>query len=191
MQLLEREQTWAIRSFLAKHLRNVRNCTYFFRKQLGADFLYPSDAPDLSKYRLVDMFTSCTEEGVKNQILKSFTSPTSPLCVVITTIAFGMGIDCLDIRQIVHLGPPDDIEGYLQAAGQAGRDGKQSEAYNKSRHHIDQAMANYASNTTICRREVLFKDFDNYVTPSFTSKCVCCDVCTKLCSCNNCKGHVM
>ena len=150
----------------------MRNCTYFFRKQLGADFLYPSDAPDLSKYRLVDMFTSCTEEGVKNQILKSFTSQTSPLCVVITTIAFGMGIDCPDIRQ-------------------EGHDGKQSEAYNKSRHHIDQAMADYASNTTICRREVLFKDFDNYVTPSFTSKCVCCDVCTKLCSCNNCKGHVM
>ena len=92
-----------------------------FRKQLGTDFLYPSDAPDLSKYRLVDMFTSCTEEGVKNQILKSFTSPTSPLRVVIATIAFGMGIDCPDIRQIVHLGPPDDIEGYLQATGRACR----------------------------------------------------------------------
>ena len=74
------------------------------------------------------------------------------------------------------------------------QDGKQSEALllnKKSRHHIDQATADYASNTTICRREVLFKDFDNYVTPSFRSKCMCCDVCTKLCSCNNCKGHVM
>ena len=113
------------------------------------------------------MFTSCTE-GVKNQILKSFTSPTSPLRVVIATIAFGMGIDCPDIRQIVHLGPPDDIEGYLQATGRAGRDGKQSEALLLNK-----------------------KSFDNYVTPSFRSKCMCCDVCTKLCSCNNCKGHVM
>ena len=27
----------------------------------------------LSKYRLLDMFTGCTDEAVKNQILQSFT----------------------------------------------------------------------------------------------------------------------
>ena len=44
----------------------------FFKDCLGKNFLYPSDAPDLSKYRLVEMYTSCTETGVKNQIIASF-----------------------------------------------------------------------------------------------------------------------
>ena len=37
-----------------------------------------------------------------------------------------MGIDCADIRQIVHLGPPDDVEGYIQETGRTGRDGQSS-----------------------------------------------------------------
>ena len=44
-----------------------------FHTQLGSDFLYPFDAPNLSKFRLVDMFTSCTELGVKIHIFASFT----------------------------------------------------------------------------------------------------------------------
>ena len=34
----------------------------------------PSDALDLSRFRLVEMFTSCTDDGVKGQIISSFTS---------------------------------------------------------------------------------------------------------------------
>ena len=159
-----------------------------FRKELGSHFLYPQDAPDLSKYRLVDMYTSCTEDGVKAQILKSFTSPFTPLRVVIATIAFGMGIDCPDIRQIVHLGPSDDIESYLQAIGRAGRDGKPAAAVliaKKPRHHIDQCMLEYMNNQTDCRRSVLFRNFDTYCTP-IASKCMCCDICSTSCHCSQC-----
>ena len=161
-----------------------------FRTKMGSNFLHPSDAPDLSKFRLVEMFTSCTAPSVKSEILKSFTSSTSPLRVVIATIAFGLGIDCPDIRQITHLGPTDDVEGYLQATGRAGRDGKPCTAIllqKKPSHPVDRAMLDYLHNATECRRKILFKDFELFTPPSYMSLCVCCDICAKNCNCAKCK----
>ena len=50
------------------------------------------------------------------------------LRVVMTTVAFGMGIDCPDVRRIIRWSPPSDAEPYLQETGRACRDGGQSRA---------------------------------------------------------------
>ena len=90
---------------------------------MGDEFMEPPGTSDkIVENRLIDMFFTGTDTDIKDHIIANFTKP-SCLRIVIATTAFGMGVDCPNIRLVIHLGAPSDVESYVQQIGRAGRDG--------------------------------------------------------------------
>ena len=162
-----------------KHCCEIRD---FFYLRLKQSRLYPSDTPiDKSQYQLVDMFTSLTDPLVKETIIKSFLAPTSTLCIVIATSAFGMGVNCKGIRKVINFGAPDDVEDYIQQTGRVGRDGLPSEAIlllsPDNMRHAGDKLKDYCKLTKTCRKDYLFSDYDNYSKNTIKQQ-DCCDICS-------------
>lgn len=138
------------------------------------------------------MFCACTTTNVKDSILNSFRNPQSVLRIVVATVAFGMGLDCPNVRRIIHWGPSSDLEQYLQETGRAGRDKLQSRAilFNIGLPgvELDSKMKEYSNNKDTCRRKLLLKHFDDTFESDqsiIVSNCQCCDVCAQVCMCTN------
>jgi len=69
--------------------------------------------------------------------------------VLVSTCAFGMGVDKADIRTVIHRDCPPSIEAYLQESGRAGRDGEQSKAILLWGPDDENVLARYAKATCV------------------------------------------
>ena len=150
--------------------RPYTSCTniyFFIKSQLGESISVPKGFPHYAELRIVDMFTACTHMSVKDVILKQFQQPDSTLRVIIATIAFDMGLDCPNVRRVIHWGPSQDVESYMQETGRAGRDGLLStaelfSAIKDSAQHTDDKMKQYCKlKPNDCRRQFLLQEFDD------------------------------
>jgi ATP-dependent DNA helicase RecQ len=73
-----------------------------------------------------DFYHAGLDARTRNQKQEAWKS--GKLRIMVSTNAFGMGIDKPDVRFVVHLDIPDSIEAYFQEAGRAGRDEKKAYA---------------------------------------------------------------
>ena len=164
-----------------------------FQQEMKDELTDPIGAPvSLPQCRLVDVFAKGTEDLVKDTILLQSTVQNSKLRVIICTAAFGMGVNCAGIESVIHFGPPNDVETYIQQTGRSGRDGKVSHCimlFGKGLSRFcDKQMLEYCHNNSECRRDVLFRDFKSYKCMGRT--CFCCDICARKCNCDTCIKNV-
>jgi ATP-dependent DNA helicase RecQ len=133
------------------------------------------------------------DKGTRDKHQESFLK--DEVKIIVATIAFGMGIDKSNVRYVVHLDLPKNIESYYQETGRAGRDGLQSEALlffswgdvnklknfaevegNRSQSEIMLKKLNLMGkfgDLKVCRRKFLLEYFDE----ELAENCGHCDNC--------------
>lgn len=170
------------------YVRTYAHCSQLYmalKRKLGDFFTDPPGYPNLSNYRLIDMFSAVLTSEKKDDVLHLFSVINGKLRLVIATTAFGMGVDCPDIRRVIHWGIPSTTEEYVQETGRSGRDGEQSTAIlyrGVGGRNATCKVKEYVQNTTICRRRLLFQDFLLYSDSNIVHGHSCCDVCSRPCA---------
>lgn len=174
-------------------IRKYKDCSDLYlmlRAKLGDHFTLPPKYPDISQYRRVEMFSRVLTFAKREQVLSSFSEVDSSIRLVIATTAFGLGVNVPDIRRVIHWGLPSNIEEYVQEAGRVGRDGKDSSAIlykGRGGRNSNKGIKDYSSNTSVCRRILLFSGFLSFSKNDIkVTGCKCCDICKVKCECELC-----
>lgn len=101
-----------------------------------------------NRFQNVDFFHAGLSAREKENLQKKWIG--SDFHVLISTNAFGMGIDKDNVRFVIHFSPSSTLENYYQEIGRAGRDGEESLALllwsNQEISKIDETLKNQIPN---------------------------------------------
>ena len=166
----------------------------YFSSELGDNQYEPLHADKKAKNRLFTQYHAQYPKHEQERIMEELTKRKCKHRVFFVTIAFGIGIDCPNIRRVIHLGVPYTMEEYFQEAGRAGRDGLPAKAtiyYNaydtsKAKRGLQDIMIKFVKSTSDCKREIILQYF-GYQAPNRTDGGHdCCDYHRGICSCELC-----
>ena len=139
---------------------------------------------------LVEMFHGHVDSGSERLVPQSFTLEDSPVRCLVSTIAFGLGVQIPNVRYILHWGPPSSLMGYVQEVGRCSRDGQPGKAvlyvppHTRNRRFIDEDMIKYIDGReTSCLRYsiLMYLRLEEHDEEDIRSRCFdssrCCSYC--------------
>lgn len=173
-------------SSVLENIVQLINCKY--ANQTGIIYCHSKNSCETTAKRLTefgisaDFYHAGMETSERSKVQKAWQDGSTK--IIAATIAFGMGIDKGDVRFVIHLTIPRNLEGYYQETGRAGRDGKHSDCImyygtkdvrtlqslirkdkdldrETKEHHLAkfQKVVEYCENKTECRREFVLHYF--------------------------------
>ena len=174
-------------------LETISSCYLYFSSYLGSEQYEPLGAESLAQNRLFSQFHAQYPEHERQRIVDGLVQGNSKIRVIFAIVAFGIGIDIPNIRQIVHIGVPYTMEEYFQEAGRAGRDGLPAKAHvyynsydiSEGKKHLSQVMRDYVQKQK-CKREMILGYFGFQVPTASGPLHQCCDYHKTMCDCDDC-----
>lgn len=138
---------------------------------------------------LIEMFHSKTVEAVKEKIKMNMQDPDGQIRILIATSAAGMGVNYKGVNNVIHFGPPKDMDSFVQQLGRVGRESNQHAMamllYNgRQCRNLDSDMKSYIQSENIFRRGVMLAAYNAKPLPDCV-KHLCCDNCTGSCKCGS------
>ena len=141
-----------------------------FSNSMGKDQLYPSTALPLAKNRLFSQYHAQYPEHEQNLIVEELVKETCIHLILFVTIAFDLGIDCNNIRGVIHIGVPHTMKDYCQEGRPGwkrwsisqGRYLLQLLQYLQIRKNMSDEMKKFVQSKQ-CKRKMILSNFDHDV----------------------------
>ena len=203
---IEKDLLWVVEGLVAEGDKYPKTLLFAQSIQQVAtiyEFVKTSLGPKAygAEGKLISMYHGDIGRSLQEYILKTFCQQDSSIRVLVCTIAFGMGVEIPDIRQVIHWGKSKTLLGHWQEIGRAGRDGQTAKAiwYPKSTAGEDkETFDKIKKEERMCIRQIILEHF---ILPGMTVNfpqrlpcndkcrqcscqlCVCCSHCQKSCPC--------
>ena len=136
---------------------------------------------------IVELYFSNSARTSQEELLKDFPSTDSTIRCLVTTVAFGMGVDIPDVRNVVHWGPSENVLAYWQEVGRCSRDSAPGNAHlyvfprSLAKNLVDKNMFDLVNTKTCYRKAILeflfVQGMDKETILTASNRKGCCVIC--------------